>query len=84
AFGTYERMSFALGAAGGKAGLDAIGDEITDLIDASSYMGFVGKAKAVPKLARLACALPVPALLGAPCKEVVDDDPDLNALPVLT
>jgi 4-hydroxy-3-polyprenylbenzoate decarboxylase len=83
AFGTYERMSFALGAAGGKAGLDAIGDEIADLIDASSYMGFVGKAKAVPKLARLACALPVPALLGAPCKEVIEDDPDLNALPVL-
>ena len=83
AFGTYDRMAYALGAEGGRAGLDAMAAEIADLIDVSSYMGFIGKAKAIPKLARLACALPMPALLGAPCKEVVETDPDLDAIPVL-
>lgn len=83
AFGTYERMAFALGAEGGREGLDSLGSEIADLLDPLSYAGFLGKAKAVPRLARVACGLPVPAVLGAPCKEVIDDDPDLNALPVL-
>jgi len=83
AFGTYERMAFALGSDEGRAGLDRLAGEIGDLIDVSSYLGFVGKAKAIPKLARLACVLPIPAVFGAPCKEVIEKNPDLNSLPAL-
>ena len=83
AFGSFERVAFALGAEGGRQGLDELAGEIAELVDLSSYAGFLGKVKALPKAARLACALPVPAVLGAPCKEVVEDDPDFNALPIL-
>lgn len=89
AFGTYERTAFALGAknekgsGGGRAALDVIAAEIADLIDFSSYMGFIGKAKAIPKLARLACVLPLPAAFGAPCQEVIEDEVDLDTIPVL-
>lgn len=89
AFGTYERTAFALGAkmasgeANGRAALDLIAADIADLIDLSSYMGFVGKAKAIPKLARLACVLPLPAPFGAPCQEVIEDEVDLDSIPVL-
>lgn len=82
AFGTYERMAFALGT-DGEGGLDAIAAEIADLIDLPSYMSFIGAAKSIPKLTRLACVLPVPALLGAPCQEVIEDDVDLDRIPVL-
>ncbi len=88
AFGTYERMAFALGAENGRFGLDALAGEIADLIDLSSYVGFIGKAKAIPKLAHLACALPIPAGLGTPfgshCQEVIEDDVDLDTIPALT
>ncbi|MFA6507074.1 MAG: menaquinone biosynthesis decarboxylase [Treponemataceae bacterium] len=83
AFGSYERIAFALGAEGGRLGLDKLAGEIADLVDLSSYAGFIGKAKAVPKLARLACVLPLPAVFGAPCKEVIEDNPDFDTLPIL-
>ncbi|HCM27995.1 MAG: menaquinone biosynthesis decarboxylase [Treponema sp. GWB1_62_6] len=83
AFAGYDRMAFALGEEGGRLGLDRIAGEIADLIDVSSYVGFAGKLQAIPKLARLACVLPLPSPFGAPCQEVVEDEVDLDAIPVL-
>ncbi len=83
AFGTYKRMALALGSDNGFDGLDHLASEIADIIDISSYTGFVGKAMAIPKLARLACVVPLPAVLGAPCQEVLEDTVDLDLIPAL-
>ncbi|MDF2878661.1 MAG: menaquinone biosynthesis decarboxylase [Clostridia bacterium] len=77
AFGSYERMSMALGA----QTLDAIGEDIKDLIDFSNYMKLPDQIKSIPRLARLLAVFPI-KIKKAPCQEVVEE-PDLNKLPIL-
>ncbi|GAB1484437.1 hypothetical protein MASR2M78_32550 [Treponema sp.] len=91
AFASYNRTAFALGSepvdgteAAGRLALDKIAGEIGDLIDVSSYAGFIGKAKAIPKLARLASVLPLPSVFGAPCQELVDKEVNLFPSPSLS
>jgi 4-hydroxy-3-polyprenylbenzoate decarboxylase len=77
AFGSYDRMSMAIGA----CKLDDIGDDIQDLIDFSNYRTMMDKIKSIPRLARLLTVFPVKTLK-APCQEVVEE-PDLDKLPIL-
>lgn len=76
-FGSYERMSMALGV----KHLSDIEDGIKNLIDISNYITIPDKIKAVPQLARLLSAFPV-KVKNAPCQEVIEE-PDLDKLPVL-
>lgn len=78
AFGSYERLNLALEV----DEIDDIAAQINDFMDMSSYLGLINKIKSVPKLARLARVFPR-KVSGAVCQEVVDNDPDLTALPVL-
>ncbi len=77
AFGSYRRMSMAIGA--GK--LDDIGKDIQDLIDFSNYRTMLDKVKSIPRLARLLAVFPV-KVMRAPCQEVMEE-PDLSKLPIL-
>ena len=79
-FGSYERMALALGS----ESLDAKARELEELIDWAfsqtvklDIPSFLSKAK----WARLFLPSKV---LKAPCQEVVERDPDLSKLPVLT
>ena len=77
AFGSYDRMSMAIGA----ETLDDIGKDIHDLIDMSQYATMMDKVKSIPRLARLLTVFPMKVPKAA-CQEVVEE-PDLSQLPVL-
>ncbi len=77
AFGSYQRMSMALGA----KSLDQIGADISGLMDISRYITTLDKIKSVPSLARLLTVFPI-KVGSAPCQEVVEE-PDLSKLPIL-
>ena len=77
AFGSYERMAFALGA----ESLDELGDNISELLDFSRYFKVSSAVKAAPSLTRLLTVFPV-KVPKAPCQEVVEE-PDLDTLPIL-
>jgi len=77
AFGSYERMSMALGV----DNLDDIAEDILDLMDVSSYISLMNKIKSIPKLTRMLKVFPKKVNNGA-CQEVIEDA-DLDTLPVL-
>lgn len=79
-FGTMRRIAMALGV----ESIDTIAEEIDSLLRAQPPTGFVDKFKMVPKLARLASALPK-SVKSAPCQEVVRQgaDASLDFLPIL-
>lgn len=79
AMGTYERMNLALGV----DSLDEIGSTIGDFIDMSNYLGLMNKFKSLPKFARLAAVFPLKLPTKGSCQEVIEEDPDLDSLPVL-
>ena len=79
AFGTLKRMQMALEV----DDLDAIGGRIRELMTPPEVTGFWDKLKALPRLAELGNFVPRTASRGA-CQEVVEEDPDLTKLPVLT
>ncbi|ABZ84503.1 3-octaprenyl-4-hydroxybenzoate carboxy-lyase, putative [Heliomicrobium modesticaldum Ice1] len=79
--GSYERLHLALGV----NNLDEIGDEIMSFLQLPdvSAASFFDKLKALPKLAQIGNFLPKTVRTG-PVKEVIDHDPDLTKIPVLT
>ncbi len=77
AFGSYRRMSMAIGA----DKLEDIGKDIQDLIDFSNYQTMLDKVKSIPRLARLLTVFPI-KVNKAPCQEVIEE-PDLGRLPIL-
>lgn len=78
AFGSYQRMSWALGV----DDLEEHARAIRELLEMKPPKGFVDKLKLLPKLADIAKFPPVETGKGA-CQEVVETSPDLAALPVL-
>ena len=79
AFGALKRMQLALEV----DSLDDIAGRIRDLMTPPEVTGFWDKLKALPKLAELGNFVPKNVARGA-CQEVVEEDPDLTKLPVLT
>ncbi len=78
AFGSYQRMSWALGV----ENLEEHADAIRELMEMKPPKGFVDKIKMLPKLMDIAKFPPTEVSKGA-CQEVVEKDPDLTTLPVL-
>ncbi|MDP4152365.1 MAG: menaquinone biosynthesis decarboxylase [Bacillota bacterium] len=76
-FGTFERMSMALGV----QKLDDVSSRITELLDISNYITLADKIKSVPQLASLISVFPIKVSHGA-CQEV-SEEPDLSKLPIL-
>ncbi len=77
AFGSNERMAWALGA----KSLDNIGNDIQDLIKISNYTNIKSAVLSSPNVARLATVFPI-KVKKAPCQEVIEE-PDLDTLPIL-
>jgi 4-hydroxy-3-polyprenylbenzoate decarboxylase len=78
AFGSYQRMSWALGV----ENLEEHADAIRELMELKPPKGFVEKIKLLPKLMDIAKFPPTEVSKGA-CQEVVETNPDLTTLPVL-
>src|SRR5579872_1493841 len=78
AFGSYQRMSWALGV----ENLEEHAAAIKEMMDLKPPKGLVEKLKFLPKLAEIAKFPPTEVGKGA-CQEVVEKDPDLSTLPVL-
>ena len=80
AFGSYKRMSLALGV----EDLEEHAREIGELLEMKPPTGgLLDKLKTLSKLADIAKFPPVEVSKGA-CQEVVETEPDLTKLPVLT
>jgi 4-hydroxy-3-polyprenylbenzoate decarboxylase len=77
-FGSYQRMSWALGV----EDLEEHAASIQELLELKPPKGFVDKLRFLPKLADIAKFPPTEVSKGA-CQEVVEKDPDLLSLPVL-
>ncbi|MBI5869887.1 MAG: menaquinone biosynthesis decarboxylase [Actinobacteria bacterium] len=77
-FGSMKRMSMALG--GGD--LDDIAAELGGVLEMQVPQGIVAKVKALGKLKNLADSAPK-MVKNAPCQEVVMEQPNLDALPIL-
>lgn len=78
AFGSYQRMSWALGV----EDMEEHAAGIKELMELKPPKGLVDKIKFLPKLADIAKFPPAEVSKGA-CQEVVEKDPDLSTLPVL-
>ncbi len=78
AFGSTQRMSWALGV----ENLEEHADAIRELMEMKPPKGFVDKIKMLPKLMDIAKFPPTEVGKGA-CQEVVETKPDLTTLPVL-
>ncbi len=80
AFGSFKRMSLALEV----PNLDSLGQEIIDFIEAEAPDTLIKKLKMVPKLKRMANAMPK-MTNKAPCQDIVlkGEEVDLGILPVL-
>lgn len=78
AFGSYQRMSWALGVEDMEEHAKALGE----LLEIKPPQGFVEKLIFLPKLAELGKFPPKEVGKGA-CQEVVETKPDLMTLPVL-
>lgn len=78
-FGSATRMNMALGT----DSLDALGERIETLLDLQPPQGVLAKVKALGKLRELA-SFSTKNVRDAPCQEVWLDEPDLDALPILT
>ncbi len=79
AFGSFERSVLALRV----ERIDEAAERISSLLDLSGYASLLGKVKAVPRLAPYAFIFPR-TVKRAPCQEVVENEPDLDTLPILT
>ncbi len=80
AFGSFRRMSLALGV----KNLDALGEDILQFLEIEAPDSIIKKLNLVPKLKRLANIFPK-MVKKAPCQEIVfkDDQVDLFRLPIL-
>src|SRR6476619_2257949 len=78
-FGTRRRTAWALSC----EDIEDPGKEIASLLKTAPPQGFWEKLKLLPKLGRVASSLPK-HVGGAACQEIVDREPDLTKLPVLT
>jgi 4-hydroxy-3-polyprenylbenzoate decarboxylase len=78
AFGTAERMAFALG----EKGLEDLAKRFEELANLQAPETFMDKARLAPKLLALA-SIPPKLVSRAPCQEVVIEAPDLSILPAL-
>jgi 4-hydroxy-3-polyprenylbenzoate decarboxylase len=79
AFGSMERCALALGA----ADVEEAAERIKTLFDLGAYGTWPDRIRALPRLAPYAFIFPR-RVRSAPCQEVVERDPDLGSLPVLT
>lgn len=79
AFGSYERMSFALGV----EDIEKLSEGIADIINIENYLGLINKVKAIPSLLQAATAFPIKLPGKGLCQQVIDKKCDLNTLPVL-
>ncbi|MGZ8423753.1 MAG: menaquinone biosynthesis decarboxylase [Candidatus Binatia bacterium] len=79
AFGSTKRMALALGV----TDIEEIAAEITKLIQTRPPKSFKDKLQLLGELVKLA-GIPPKMVKEAACQEVVNRDPDLNLLPVLT
>jgi 4-hydroxy-3-polyprenylbenzoate decarboxylase len=80
AFGSERRMAMALGV----QRIDEHANALAELLGAQLPGTLWEKLKMLPKLARVGGSLPKRVSGAAPCQEVVESDPDLRALPILT
>ena len=78
-YATRERMSWALGV----DDLSQHAATIAELVKAQPPASLMDKIRMLPKLGRVAGAMPK-TVATAPCQEVVETNPDLGKLPVLT
>jgi 4-hydroxy-3-polyprenylbenzoate decarboxylase len=78
-YATRRRISWAMGV----ADLDEHARAIHDLVKTQPPVGLLDKVRMLPKLARIAAASPK-TVRNAPCQEVVEKEPDLTKLPILT
>ncbi len=79
-FGTHRRMAMVFGA----SHLDEVAQRLRTLLDLTPPGGSIGdKFDALKRFAPLANAIPK-TVRDAPCQEVVQREPDLRKLPVLT
>ena len=79
AMGSYKRMALALGV----EDLKDIGDTIGEFMDMSNYLGLMKKIKSLPRLSRLVAVFPLKLPGKGVCQEVINENPDLEKLPVL-
>jgi len=79
AFGSTKRMALALGV----DDIESIAAEITKLIQTRPPKSFKDKLQLLGELVKLA-GIPPKMVKEAACQDVVNHDPDLNILPVLT
>src|SRR6266404_953021 len=78
-YATRRRMSWALGV----PDLEEHARSIAALVKSQPPTGLMDKIRMLPKLARVASASP--RTVGhAPCQEVIERDPDLTKLPIIT
>jgi len=77
-FGSMKRMSMALGG----QDLDTIAEQLGGVLEMQVPQGIVAKVKALGKLKNLADSAPKMVKNG-PCQEVVMEQPNLDALPIL-
>jgi len=78
-YATRRRMSWALGV----DDLTEHARTIGDLVRSQPPVGLLDKIRMLPKLARVASASPR-TVATAPCQEIIEREPDLTKLPVLT
>ena len=78
-YATRRRMSWALGV----ADLEEHARTIAELVKSQPPAGLLDKIRMLPKLARVATAMPR-TVTTAPCQEVVETTPDLSKLPIIT
>src|SRR3954468_14637932 len=78
-YATRRRMSWALGV----ADLDEHARAIGALVKSQPPVGLMDKVRMLPKVARVAAATPK-TVRTAPCQEVVETEPDLGKLPIIT
>ena len=78
-YATRRRMSWALGV----PDLEEHARSIAALVKSQPPTGLMDKIRMLPKLARVASASPR-TVSHAPCQEVVEREPDLTKLPVIT
>ncbi|HEY5090464.1 MAG TPA: UbiD family decarboxylase, partial [Polyangia bacterium] len=78
-YATRRRISWALGV----PDLDEHARAIHDLVKSQPPVGLMDKVRMLPKLARVASAMPK-TVRHAACQEVVESEPDLSRLPILT
>lgn len=79
-FGSDKRMCMALEV----DSLNDIGDGIRDFMELQNYKGIFNQVMALPKLARLYFSFPTKLSVGTPpCQQVIDEEVDLDRIPIL-